>query len=171
MQMVKKGFVFFLLFWVALLAFMPKEEIYFRLENELAKQGVEINEASIEEGPFSLTLQQPAIYVKGIKVATAEKVSLLTWLFFTKVQISGLRVDESLRSMVPESAERIVLSHSLLDPLHLSVSAEGKFGELMGKISLKERTVHIDFTDIKSLGTLKSNLKQGEKGWYYETTF
>jgi predicted ribosome-associated RNA-binding protein Tma20 len=68
--MVKKILVSLLLVWGALILFMPKEEIYFSLERELAKQGVEINEAHIDEGLFTLKLEGVTVYVKGIEVAT-----------------------------------------------------------------------------------------------------
>jgi len=171
MQMVKKIFLSLLLFWVALLVFMPKEEIYFRLEKELAKQEIEINESAVEETLTGLVLKDSAIYVKGIKVATVDQITFFTVLFYTKVTVSGLQMDESLKNMVPERIETLVLTHTVVDPVHIKLFAEGSFGTVDGSISIKERTVHIDFIEAKEIGMIKSNLKQGEKGWYYETAF
>jgi hypothetical protein len=171
MQMVKKAFLLTVLLWIALLAFMPKEEIYFALERELAKQGVEINEQKITEGIFDLTIESPVIYVKGIKAATAQKVTFFTTLFMTRIAVSDLRIDTQLRAMLPESAKMLTLTHSVLDPLNIYIDAEGSFGVLTGSISVKDHKVHIDFVETKEIGTIKSSLKKGEKGWYYETTF
>jgi len=169
--MVKKGFLFLLLFWVLIVAFMPKEEIYFSLERELAKQGVEINEGEIKEHVFGLTLQDAVVYVKGIKVAKVEKIDLVTLLFYTKVTVTGVQISESLSNMVPERAETVVLTHTVLDPFNAKIFAVGSFGTIEGVISLKSRMIHIDFTEVKKIGTIKSSLQKGEKGWYYETAF
>jgi hypothetical protein len=171
MQMVKKILLLTVLFWIALLAFMPKEEIYFALERKLVKEGVEINEQKITEGLFDLTIESPVIYVKGVKAATAQKVTFFTTFFMTKVIISDLRIDTQLRVMLFDGAKRVTLIHSVLDPLNIHIDAEGSFGLLSGIVSLKDHRVHIDFSDIKKIGTIKSNLKKGEKGWYYESDF
>jgi len=171
MQMVKKTFLLLLFFWMALLVFMPKEEIYFRLEKELTKQEIEINESAVEETLTGLVLKDPVIYVKGIKVATADQITFFTVLFYTKIMVSGVQVDESLKNMIPERVETLVLTHTVVDPIHITLFAKGSFGTVDGSISLKERTVHIDFTETKEISTIKSSLKKGEKGWYYETAF
>ncbi|MCD6212354.1 MAG: hypothetical protein J7J02_05145, partial [Sulfurovum sp.] len=98
MQMVKNIFITFIVFWFALLLFMPKQELYFTLEKELAKQDIEINEESIEEGVFSLTLIKPVIYVKGIKIATIEKINIFTLIFTSNINIRSLSLDDSLKS-------------------------------------------------------------------------
>jgi len=171
MQMVKKSIFSIFLLGVLFLALMPKEEIYFRLERELALRGVEINEEAIDENIAGLVLQKPQIYLKGIHVAGADRLTCFTLFFYTQVEVENLYVDESLKGMLPEGAETIVLTHSLLDLMHIAVLAKGNFGVAKGIIDLKKRRVHIDFAEEKEIGTIKSSLQKGEKGWYYETAF
>ena len=171
MQMVKKIFITLFITWFALLIFMPKQEIYYALEKELAQQEIEINEKSIEEGVFSLTLNQASVYVKGIKIATIEEFTLFTLLFYTKVELDTLLLDDSLKAMAPQQTDKAIVSHSLLSPLEASLSAEGSFGVIEGNVDLKERKLHINFTETKEIEMIKSQLKKDEKGWYYETSF
>jgi hypothetical protein len=42
---------------------------------------------------------------------------------------------------------------------------------VQGSISLIDHTIHLDFVETKELGSIRSLLKKGEKGWYYETSF
>ena len=93
MQMVKNIFITIIVFWFALLVFMPKQELYFTLEKELLKQDIEINEQNIEEGLFSLNLINPEIYVKGIKIATVEKINIFTLIFTTNINLKSLILD------------------------------------------------------------------------------
>ncbi len=81
MQMVKKSFIVLMVAWLGILVLMPKQELYYKLEEELAKQDIKLNEAKINEGLFSLTLNQVNVYFKGINVATIEEVNLCTLLF------------------------------------------------------------------------------------------
>ena len=171
MQMVKKTVTVLLLIWFVLVLFMPKEEIYFSLEQELAKNDIELNEESRSEGIFSLSLENVTVYVKGIPLATIEELDFFTLLFYTSIHFETLMIDESLKNMTPTEIENLLISQTILSPLNLSVKAEGPFGETKGNVYLGKRMLHMDFNDTKALGMLKSQLKQGEEGWYYETSF
>jgi hypothetical protein len=169
--MVKKILIAFFVLWFALLLFMPKQELYYKLEQTLEKEGIKINEGSIEEGIFSLTLKNADLYVKGIKVATVEKATLFTLLFYTRVELNELLLDDSLKSMAPQHTQNATLSHTLLSPVQLAIHAEGSFGVVAGEANVQERKVHVDFVEEKEIGMIKQLLKKGESGWYYETSF
>jgi hypothetical protein len=172
MQMVKNIFIGFFVIWFALLVFMPKQELYFTLEKELAKQDIEINEQNIEEGVFSLNLIKPVIYVKGIKIATLEKINIFTLLLYTNINVKSLLLDESLKSFAPEKIDVANISHVVFNPFHLNIEAKGSFGILEGNANLTERTLRLDFTETtKEIDSIRSNLKKDEKGLYYETSF
>ena len=169
--MVKKILLTLFLLWFALLAFMPKQEMYYALEKALAEQEIEINEQSIEEGWFSLSIRDASVYGKGIKIAGIEKFTCHTLLFYTKIEIDSVVLDDSLKAMLPQTTDKVLLTYSLLSPLTVWIHAEGVFGTLEGSADLKERKLHIDFTEVKEIGTIRSELKKGERGWYYEKSF
>ena len=171
MQMVKKTATVLLLIWFVLVLFMPKEEIYFKIEQELVKNDIELNEESRSEGIFSLSLKNVTVYVKGIPLITVEEIDFFTLLFYTSIHFETLMIDESLKEMTPTEIEDLRISQSILAPLNLRVKVEGPFGEARGSVNLSNRMVHMDFNDTKALGMMKSKLKQGEEGWFYETSF
>jgi len=171
MQMVKKSGIVLMVAWLAILVLMPKQEFYFKLEEMLAKHEIELNEEKRDEGLFSLDLHQVTVYVKGIPVATIEELDLFTLLFYSRVEVQGLHMDDSLKGMVPQEVREALLSHTILSPMKVSVDAEGSFGEMTGMIDLNARQVHLDFNESKNIEMLKPQLKQGEKGWIYETSF
>jgi len=171
MQMVKKSFITFIVAWFAILVLMPKQEFYYKLEEELAKYEIKLNEKKMNEGFFSLNLEQVTVYFKGIPVATIEEVNLCTLLFCSSIELQALHVDDSLKTMVPQKTQKAVIMHSILSPLELAVDASGSFGALTGTIDLSERTVRLDFNESKNIEMLKPQLKKDEKGWVYETSF
>jgi len=161
MQVVKRVIMVLVVLWFSLLLFMPKEALYYQLEQRLATEGIEINEEAIAVGAFSLTLKGVAIYVKGIEVATV----------YSRLTIESLRVDDTLKAMVPQETYHATVYHSLLLPLEIRLDANGSFGTLTGHVDISHHKVRIDFPEVKSLGVLRTQLKQGEEGLYYETAF
>jgi len=171
MQMVKNSLIAFMVAWLGILVFMPKQEFYYKLEEELAKHEIKLNEEKMNEGVFSLNLKQVTVYFKGINVATIEEVNLFTLLFYSSVELQSLTMDDSLKTMIPQETKRAVAKHSILSPLEVLVDASGSFGSIVGNIDLNERKVHLDFNASKNIEMLKPQLKKDEKGWYYETSF
>ncbi len=171
MQVVKRVIMVLVVLWFSLLLFMPKEALYYQLEQRLATEGIEINEEAIAVGAFSLTLKGVAIYVKGIEVATVEQIELFSLLFYSRLTIESLRVDDTLKAMVPQETYHATVYHSLLLPLEIRLDANGSFGTLTGHVDISHHKVRIDFPEVKSLGVLRTQLKQGEEGLYYETAF
>jgi len=171
MQMVKRGLLLFLLLWAGVIVFMPKESLYFALEKRLAKEGIEINEAKIEEGLFGLTLRQPVIYVEGIKVARVQKIRMYTLLFYTSIKAENIEVEKGFHRYVPAKVEKVWFIHTLLHPLEISVTVKGSFGTITGMIDLKKHKIHLDVTHPEKLGILQREIKKNKKGWYYETSF
>jgi uncharacterized membrane protein len=171
MQMVKKFFMVLLISWFALLLFMPKEKLYYKLEEKLEKQGIKINEKNIEEGLFTLKLKHASVYVKGINIATVEEVTFFTLLLYTRVKINHLVVDASLKNMIPLQTDKAKIEYLISSLYNISLKAEGSFGIIDGKANLKERTFHLDFVEAKEIESIKALLNKDEKGWHYETSF
>jgi len=171
MQMVKKIFIVLGLGWFAILLFMPKQELYYKLEEILEKKSIKINEQSIHTGLFSLRLENVDIYAKGIKLATAESVDFFTLLFYTKVEVDNLVLDDSLKKLAPTHIDELVISHGIGKPFQLQVEAKGVFGALDGNINLNKKIIRLNFDENSSIEQLKSKLEQDDKGWYYEASF
>jgi len=171
MQMVKNIFIGLFVGWFALLAFMPKEELYYQLEQELKKNDIVINEKRMETGIFSLTVYGADIYIKGIKLVTVEEINFFTLLFYTSVDMDKVMIDDSLKTMTPTEIDKATLQHHIFTPLSIGVEAEGVFGAVEGSINLNESIVRLDFNESKGIEVLKPSLQKDEKGWYYETSF
>jgi len=169
--MVKKVLLFAVVILFSLMIFAPKRELYYLLEDRLLREDIIIDNEDIESGLLSLKLKHPVLYVKGIKVAEIEEVKLFTLLAYSSLKASNIRLDALLKRWAPELIETIKINYQLLSPDRVALVAEGPFGRAVGYILIKKRFLHLDLIEEKELGTLKSLLKKGEKGWYYETSF
>ncbi|HEO98632.1 MAG: hypothetical protein JW682_01125 [Campylobacterales bacterium] len=171
MQMVKKIAILIAVLWLAVIVMMPKQELYYLLEQELAKKDIKISSEKISEGWFSLSLKEPSVYVKGIKVATVEEIDIFTLLFYSRASLKGLLLDSSLERFAPGQIDQSILTQSVLNPFKVAISGNGAFGEAEGSVNLKENQLKLKFSDNKDLGMLRSKLKKDEEGWIYETSF
>ena len=171
MSMVKNMVIYFIVIWLGIVVLMPKQELYYKLEEALLTEDIALNEEKVEEGFFSITLKNVSVYAKGIYIANIEEVSLFTLLFYSEVEVKDLRIDDSLKAMVPQKIEKAVLEYSVFSPFSVSIDAVGSFGSVGGNIALNERKIHLDFNESKNIDMLKPQLKKGEKGWVYETSF
>ena len=171
MQMVKKTVIALVLLWFALLLFMPKIQLYYLLEQNLAKQEIKLNESKISENPFGLTVTDMQVYFKGIPVAKIEKTEMVTLLLYNRITATHITLDALLKEKFPASIEKLVLQYSVIDPLHVHISGSGSFGTLEGNYDLRAHKVHIDIAAGKDIGMIQQWLKKGEKGYYYETSF
>ena len=169
--MVKKSILIFVATWFALLVFMPKVELYHTLEKVLEKQDIKLNEKSIDEGIFSLTLKDVTVYVKGIALAQVEELDFFTLLFYTSLDMSNLQVDEVLHTKVPALTKEAHFTHNIFNPLSVSFDANGSFGTVNGNFNGIDNIVRIDFVELGNISMIQSFLIKDEKGWFYEKSF
>ena len=171
MQLVKKSFIILVLAWLAILVFMPRQALYYTLEEKLASEEIQLNEESIKEGWFGLELKGVDVYVKGILLARIEKATFYTLLFYTKIDIQNLLLDDSMASMFPTKINNIQATHNIVWATDIGLSMAKEDTLAQGNIDLSTGSIRVDFNESKLLPGLKPQLKQDDKGWYYETSF
>jgi hypothetical protein len=169
--MVKKTAFILVVLWLAVIVMMPKQELYYLLEQELAKQDIQISSEKISEGWFTLSIKEPSVYVKGIKVATIEEIDIFTLLFYTRASLKGLLLESSLERFAPKEIDQAAATYSIVAPLNVALNGNGIFGEAEGSANLKENRLKLKFSENKHLGMLSSQLKKEGEGWIYETSF
>ena len=171
MQMVTRIFFYTLFVWFALVWLMPKEALYFKLEQHLSSKGIKINEAAIEEGMISLSIRDGEIFLRGIRIARFENASIVSLFVYSHIHIDQMKTVQGLPAIPPLKADWIDLTHTVASPRQIRISAKGSFGSLTGTIDLYTHHIFIRFTELKELGVLRRELKKDAKGWYYENTY
>lgn len=80
-------------------------------------------------------------------------------------------LDSSLKQFAPQQTDEVVVGHSIFAPMRVWLEAKGDFGEGVGEALLDEKRLKMNFSQIEKLGMLRSQMKKGEEGWVYETSF
>jgi len=174
MQMVKNTLILLISLWFSLVAFMPKEELYYTLEHRLVKYGVELNEKSIKSGIFSMDVSDIEVYIEGIKIAHIDHMNFLITLFFNTIDISDIKLDKGLNSLIHLDIQQIKqtsITHNIISPLNAKIYIQGDFGKAKGYYLNADRTIRLNFIELKDIKSLKYMLKKDDNGWYYETKF
>lgn len=171
MQMVKNIFIAIVVVWLSVVMFMPKSNLYYKLEEELSKKDIKLNEKLIDDGLFSLTIKDVDIYIKGINIASIQKIELFTLLFYTHISIDAVGLDKSLKNIIAQDIEKSNIYHSVLSPMNLTLDINSSIAQITGLVDLRTRKVRLDVENSPNIKIIKSLLKKDDKGWYYETTF
>ena len=163
--------VFTILITIALL---PKVDLYYKLEHILKKEHIILSDEIPTDKIFSLNLKGVSLFYNGINVAKVSNCSLFPFIFYNRLTIENIKLDETLKIFFPEKISKIVVTYSLIDPINVYLTSKGRFGEAQGTFNLKTRKLHIVLTPTNymkknSANTLK--LMKSQNGQYiYDKT-
>ena len=141
----------FLIFIFSVFVFVDKEFLYFKLENELAKQNITINE-KIHSKIDGIRLEDMKIYFKTLNVAEIKSADLSIDFFTNSLNLENIKLNS-------EVIKNLDIKYSLLNPFMIDITSK----KLNGYIDLKNRKISI-----------KSSLKvfrQISRSGKYETNF
>jgi hypothetical protein len=170
MQILKSLFIAILSTLIAIIIFMPTKQLYFLFEEELAKNGIKLNEDKIQSGIFGLDIDGIDVYVEGIKVAHIEHIHFTTFLLVSDIDVKSVVFDKSLSKVLPSDISEIDLKHNIISPTTVNIEVKGDFGLAKGYVGVNH-TLHLDFVEVKDISMFKNELQKGDNGWYYETKF
>ncbi len=169
--MVKKILLLIVLLPVLLWMTAPKKELLYLLEKQLASQGIVLSDGVVREQPFGLTIEHPALYFKGIKVATAKEISLWSVLVYTRGTIVSIAVDPSLQAYAPKSIDRVEIVHTVTAPKTVAVRVTDPVLAGTGEVDVVGRTIKMLFPNVPAKSALARYLKHTPGGWTYEQRF
>ena len=132
-----------LLFFSALIFFLPKQPLYFAFERFLKTRQVVIAGERVRERPFSLSLEEGKIVAKGIEAAAFFDVTVRPWIVWNTLRVERLSIDRGFASWLPTSVESAALSYSPLHPYHIEVKARIGACVVTGRVDLRESTVRL----------------------------
>ncbi len=175
MQMVKKiiGSSFIFLFFLLILA--PKEEIYYKIEQELEKNGIVISGENFNDNLYGFSITNAYIYFKDIKIAKVKSLDFKILFLYNRLFIEEITTDRAIGemagNMIPKEINSIDATFSIMKPYKIAIDANGSFGEIVGGIYLNMNKIFLRIIKPKDINSFKNFLKRDTKGLYYEKFF
>jgi len=171
--MIKKVFLnislFLLIFLVALILTLPKKAVWFKFEELAYQKEVVIDGETLNENPLFLTVENGEIIFSGMSIATFEIAKILPLLIYDSITIENIRVGKDMTQFKELSMDSLGIEYSIFLPLKLMLNGVGDFGELKGRVNLKEKTIDIlifPTEKFKKVRVIMKHFKKHENGGY-----
>ena len=151
-------------FFIGLIIFMPKENLFFTLQKELKKENIFIN-TKASSNLIDLKLDNSKIFVNKINIANIESIKITPLLFFNKIDLKNIKIDFNHLNI-----DNLNLTYSVLTPFNVDIKGSSNFATIKGFIDLKNRNMKIYLLNLTNK-TIKSFLKKDKKGYFYAQKF
>jgi hypothetical protein len=169
---MKKFLIVIIVFILGLIAFMPKDNLYFTLKNILKDERVEIVEDSLQNNILALDAQGISLFYDGIDSAKIDGFSLKPYLFYNSLNLENVSPSKDLKKMFNFSASTVDITYAIWDFSHVNIEAEGDFGALTGVIDITTQTIKLlleptlRFEKSQFVGEY---FKKSDEGYVYES--
>jgi len=152
MKILVKGFIYSLVFFLALIVFLPKENLFYYGLQKLKKQNIELNYKKLEDDFDKLSIDKTKVYYQGIEALEVQNIDTKVWFFINNIEFKKVILNDSIKKMVPtiDSFQLLQMQYTLIDPLHIQIKGIFNEGKLKGSFNLIDRVIKIEFYTSKS---------------------
>ena len=176
MVKVFKLFGLMIFFILSLIFFMPKVNLYYKLEQVLQQQNIIISNEKLNDNGFNLEIKDATVFFDSLESAKIEHLDISTLILYQSLNIQNIKLSGIASSFIPISIENISIKHMIINPLNITISANGEFGTLNGSLHIIDKNLHITLKLSKQmLKRYKKTLKYLEKNkngdYNYDTIF
>jgi hypothetical protein len=148
---------------LGIIIFMPKDNLFFLAQKELARQNVYIN-ADIKNKPSALKLNNGTVYINQMDIMRFDACKITPFIFYNDVKCANVNVAGQYE------IKKIDVSYSVVNPLKVIIKGNGNFGKIDGSIDVLKKEGKIYILNITN-PLIKKILKKDNKGYYYYVKF
>ena len=127
MKMILKYILVFVLFIYAIILFFPKTNLYYLGLEKLNNYQVNLITKDISDNYYSFSLDALDVKYQGINVASIDNLKISTFLFYTTIDITNLKVKKSLKKFLPYDMKAIQIRYSILNPMIVEINLSKQF--------------------------------------------
>ena len=171
MQMVKKTVGGFFLLLIFLVIFAPKQQIYYLVEKQLAKDDIVISNEEFSDNLLGFSIKHANIYIKGIKMAQVKSLDFDIFFLYNKISIESIKTDKGIQNIVPKSIDNLTAVFTIIKPYKIAIEGNGSFGQVRGGFYLNMNKLFLRLVKTKDINMFKKFLKRDKEGLYYEKSF
>jgi len=167
---MRKTFLFIILVLIFFISTLPKEQLWYKVEETLKKEGIYFNQEKVKSNPFLLNITDMKILYRGINIADLQNAKIYLYLFYNRLDIENLVFDMDKDISIIEA----FATYHILNPFKVSVYAKTNLWDIKGCLDLKNRKLALIFSNIKDLKKLRmifKNIKKSKKGYLFEKEF
>ncbi|MDQ1244303.1 MAG: hypothetical protein QG565_643 [Campylobacterota bacterium] len=143
---------------------LPKENLYYLLEQNLEKEGVVFNNEKFKDKGLRFEVRDSVLFYKGIESANIGKTRFDFFLLYNTVVFKGVIVSNIAQNFMPLYVNRVDFSYTIFDPLSIRGRARGEFGEADIFLHLTQKKIKVILSPSEMmLQKYKNSLKKFKK--------
>lgn len=143
MKKTLRLFSYFILFIFTFIVFLPKTNLYFFLEKNLKEYSVIIDNETIKEEIFSISINNGDIYFLNKKYASFDKIDISTFLFVNNISANDINLEEDTKKLFPYNILNSQIKYNIFSPTTITFDSVGDFGNVEGSFDLISQTLFI----------------------------
>jgi hypothetical protein len=158
------------------LYFLPKTNLYYKLEHELQPQGIIIHNEHVDDKRLWLEVLDAELYVQKIESMRIGKSTIMLFGVYNKIDLEKITLASTLGQFVPKNIQSAHFRYGLYDPLNINATVLGDFGKAEIRLNLYDRliTANIEASKLmksKFSATLRNLTRDKKGGYHYEYRF
>jgi hypothetical protein len=167
---ILKYFFIFLFFIYSAIAFLPKANIYYEIEQVVAKQNIFINHEKIIPGLFSLNIKDADVVYEDVNLGKINSVYFKFFIFKNYLKFKNINLATNNFKLIPKNIEVLKFSYAITSPRKIMIYSKNDMGMMDGYFDIVNQSIHIRL-QINKLAKLKyktilRNFKIKRKGIY-----
>ncbi len=128
--------LYFIVFIYSLIIFLPKENLFFYIINQLENEKIFLNYTKSEDKFLKFRLDNIEIEYDDIKIAQISKIKIENYFFYNQITIKNIISDNSLQTFIPRTISNIKVIYSILDPLDINIKIDSRLANAIGTIDI-----------------------------------
>lgn len=156
---MKKFFIAFLAFYLGIIVFMPKKELFYTAQKYLSSQNIYIN-AKVESNIISLILKDAKVYINGINLINFQKSDIYMFILYNRIEIKKITINFNNLKI-----NKLTLTYDITNPIKIKINGKSNFGNINGIVDLKNKAIKIYILNAKDF--IKRYLRKDKKGYFY----
>jgi len=137
-------------FVFAIIAFLPKEELYYFAAQKLKEEKIDFSHKIIQDKLYGMAIEELHIFYSDIDLVQIEKLKLNLFFFYNNLVINSVHLNNTAAKFAPKGLKDINVVYTVFDPLKINIDGRFNGGTIQGSINLLSKTLVLDLFTSKS---------------------
>ena len=127
---------------ITVLYFIPKTNLYYKLEHKLQPHEIVIHNEHVDDRWFWLEITDAQLYIQKLRSLSIQKTQVMLFGVYNRVDLEGVKLSSTFGHFLPTDIQTAKLSYALYDPLYINATVVGDFGNAKITLNLYEGLIH-----------------------------
>ncbi len=113
---------------ITVLYFIPKTNLYYKLEHILQPHGIILHDEHVDDKRFWLEISNGRLYIQKLESLYVQRIQIMLFGVYNRVYFDDIMLASSLEQFVPKHIDTASVHYALYDPLNVRGNVLGDFG-------------------------------------------